>query len=169
MSRPTVFGEDLKVGELLRSPGHVISEEECVRFATQWDPLDIHTSPRDAEQGWYDGLIVSGLHTLCLYQAVVVQEETHSWNVVGGTNLGVRFSRPVRPGIPLEVTATIASTTRRAIRALDEGDPWCTVAMQGQVLTENGQPVLEVDLTSIVWWSRVARDRVLKQREGMRS
>lgn len=118
-----MFGEDLSVGELFRSPGHVISEEECVHFATQWDPLDIHTSPREADQGWHDGLIVSGLHALCLHQAVMAREETHSWSIVGGTKLGVRFSRPVRPGDRLEVTATMIEATRRAVRGVDANRP----------------------------------------------
>lgn len=163
-----MFGEDLSVGELFRSPGHVISEEECVHFATQWDPLDIHTSPREADQGWHDGLIVSGLHTLCLHQAVMAREETHSWSIVGGTKLGVRFSRPVRPGDRLEVTATMIEATRRAVRGVDATDPWCTVIVQGQVLTASGQPALEIDLTSVLWWSAEARDRVLEMREDMR-
>lgn len=47
-------------------------------------------------------------------------------------------------------------------------DPWCTVMVHGQVLTASGQPALEIDLTSVLWWSAEARDSVLEMREDMR-
>lgn len=59
--------------------------------------------------------------------------------------------------------------TRRAVRGVDATDPWCTVMVQGQVLTASGQPALEIDLTSVLWWSAEVRDRVLEMREDMRS
>lgn len=62
---PTFF-EELTVGKVNTSAGYTITKTEIVEFAEQFDPQPFHTDEAAAKDLMFDGLVVSGLHTLCL-------------------------------------------------------------------------------------------------------
>ncbi|TQF65820.1 dehydratase [Rhodococcus spelaei] len=93
------YAEDLVVGDVIDLGSHTVSESELVDFATEWDPQDFHTDLAAAEQGYFGGLIASGMHTLAVFQRLSVLGAYRHWGVIGGRGLrDVRFLRPVRPG-----------------------------------------------------------------------
>ncbi|MFC9790806.1 MaoC/PaaZ C-terminal domain-containing protein [Rhodococcus sp. NPDC127528] len=93
------YAEDLTVGDVIDLGSHTVTEAELVDFATAWDPQDFHTDSAAAEQGYFGGLIASGMHTLAVFQRLSVLGAYRHWSVIGGRGLrDVRFLRPVRPG-----------------------------------------------------------------------
>lgn len=117
---PTRYAEDLVVGEVHRLGCHRVTEQEVVEFATQWDPQLFHTDKAVARRGFFSGLIASGIHTLGMYQRLVVDEVFCHWHVVaaaGFTQVG--FRRPVRPGDRITGELTVAGIDpRRPDRSL---------------------------------------------------
>lgn len=105
--QPRYF-EDFKNGDRFVSPGLTITESAIVDFALQWDPQPFHID-KEFSQAWaYEGLIASGLHTLCASLRLWL-----SLGVFAHCNLGspgfdaTRFIRPVRPGDTIHIEAEL--------------------------------------------------------------
>jgi acyl dehydratase len=95
----SVYAEDLRVGERHDLGSHRLTEDEIVGFATDWDPQFFHVDPDAAQESPFGGLIASGIHTLAIFQKLVVEACFRHWNVIAGKEIReLRFLRPVRPG-----------------------------------------------------------------------
>ncbi|MGC0365316.1 acyl dehydratase [Rhodococcus sp. 27YEA15] len=104
----TLYAEDITVGQAHSLGSYTVTEEEILEFAQQWDPQWFHLDVAGAEAGVFGGLIASGLHTMAVYQKLMVAGLYSQWNVIAGKNLReVKFLRPVRPGDTLTGTAVI--------------------------------------------------------------
>lgn len=111
------YFEDLRVGEKFFTASHVMTEEEVLAFARQWDPQPLHVDSEAAAASPFGGLIASGWHT-----AAVVMKLTAEAKPLGDVTvlgLGVeemRWPQPVRPGdvirVELEVTAVRPSASK---------------------------------------------------------
>ncbi|WP_077042352.1 MaoC/PaaZ C-terminal domain-containing protein [Rhodococcus sp. MTM3W5.2] len=93
------YAEDLMVGDVIDLGSHTVGEAEMVDFSTVWDPQDSHLDAAAAADGYFGGLIASGMHTTAVYQRLAVLGAYRHWSVIGARGLrDVRFLRPVRPG-----------------------------------------------------------------------
>lgn len=93
------FWEDFVVGDIQVYGQHVMTEDEILKFAHQFDPQRFHTDPKWAEQSIYQGLIASGWHTCGVIFKLVCDQfllRTSSQGSPGLENL--RWLKPVRPG-----------------------------------------------------------------------
>lgn len=101
------YAEDLAVGMEFAFGRWPMTEQDIVSFAKVFDPQPMHTDPEAAAAGQWGGLIASGLHTMSIYQSLLVDA---LWNdVVGkaGRNVNGRLRRPVRPGMVLTGKSTV--------------------------------------------------------------
>jgi hypothetical protein len=67
-----IYAEDLHVGQEFEFGSMTLSEQDILDFARQWDPLRIHTDVAYAKEGPFGQVIASGLHTLAVYQRMMV-------------------------------------------------------------------------------------------------
>jgi acyl dehydratase len=77
----------------------VLSEDEIIAFARQYDPQPFHIDPVAAKDTIYGGLIASGWQTALLTMRLMVDEllsETAAQGSPGVEN--IRFLKPVRAG-----------------------------------------------------------------------
>jgi acyl dehydratase len=102
------YADDLRIGRVYPLGSYVVSEDELVDFARQWDPQSFHVDAAAAASGAFGGLIASGIHTLAIFQRLAVQGAFADWQVIAGRRLvDVEFRRPVRPGDTLTGSMTI--------------------------------------------------------------
>ena len=108
----SIYAEDLRVGVRHALGSHQLTEEEVVGFATDWDPQFFHVDPDEAEESPFGGLIASGIHTLAIFQKLVVEACFRHWNIIAGKEIReLRFLRPVRPGDELTGHVVIEALT----------------------------------------------------------
>lgn len=136
--------EELPVGEDVDCGTHVVTEEEIVAFATQWDPQYFHVSPELAAHSDFGGIIASGLHTVSIYQRLAVGGLLRRFDVVAGREItSLRFLRPVRPGDVLGCTVRV--------RTVEPAGPGRSRALIAGVLhNQHGKPVLELEVDSLL-------------------
>ncbi|WP_105034169.1 MaoC/PaaZ C-terminal domain-containing protein [Cryobacterium aureum] len=109
-----VFAGDLVVGESYPIGSYLISREAILEFAGEWDPQPIHMDDEIAARGFYDGIIASGLHTLCIFQKLAVTHVYRDWEIIAGRGIrDLQFLRPVRPEMTLTGTVTITAIEPR--------------------------------------------------------
>ena len=101
------FLEDLKVGERFQSDQYIVTEEQIVTFAREFDPQPFHIDLKIAEKSIFKGLAASGWHTAAITMRLFVQATNFAEGAVG---LGVdelRWPTAVRPGDSLWVEVEI--------------------------------------------------------------
>jgi acyl dehydratase len=136
--------EDMPVGEELECGSYAVTEQEIVAFASHWDPQYFHVDRDAAEHSDFGGLIASGLHTAAIFQRLAATAVYQRYDVVAGKQIhGMRFLRPVRAGDVLSCSVLVRSVE-------PDGRGRCLVRMAGRLRNQDGLPVLELEVDSLV-------------------
>ncbi len=86
----------------------IITEEEIIRFAKEFDPQYFHIDLEKADQSPYGGIIASGWHTAAIMMRGLVKMYLGESASIGSPGIDeLRWLLPVRPGDNLLVRATI--------------------------------------------------------------
>jgi acyl dehydratase len=139
-TRQHLFFEDFVAGRVFELGTRVLSEEEIVAFASEWDPQEFHVDPVAAAQGPFDGLIASGWQTACVWMRLYVDAVLSQASMLTAPGIEeLRWLQPVRPGMRLRGRATIIDAWH------SNGTPGRgTIRLRGELLDEDGTPVISM-------------------------
>jgi acyl dehydratase len=102
------YFEDFKKGDRFVSGGMTITEAAILDFARQWDPQPFHLDAEFSRKWAFEGLVASGLHTMCVTLRLWLDLGVFRACSLGSPGLGeTQFPRPVRPGDTLRVVTDI--------------------------------------------------------------
>jgi acyl dehydratase len=140
--------DDLEVHHRYDLGSFRVTEHSIIEFASQWDPLPIHCDVEVAREGFFGGIVASGVHTLAIFQRLAAKTIYSSWAVIAGRRItDIGFPHPVRGGMTLHGVATVTDIRRdRSDRALVSTDGRLTVADQA-VLTLRSEMYVRRALT----------------------
>lgn len=142
-----LYAEDLQAGDEIQLGSRTLSEDEIIAYAEQWDPLPIHTDREHAAAGPFGRIIASGLHTLGVYQALMVGSWGSRVANKAGKQLTIKFLRPVPGGTTLTGRTRLLTVTLRPERR--DG----LVTMRSELLDQDGHVVLEVLAEGVILMS----------------
>ncbi|HUR74938.1 MAG TPA: MaoC/PaaZ C-terminal domain-containing protein [Sporichthya sp.] len=140
-----LYAEDLEAGMEFPFGDWPVTEADIIAFAKVYDPQPMHIDSEAAAAGVWGGIIASGLQTLSIYQALLVEA---LWNsVVGkaGRTVTATLRRPVRPGMTLSGGAAITGLTLRPER----GD--AVIELRSVLVDADGAVVCEVEADAILF------------------
>ena len=141
---PRLTAEHLLVGQVVTLGSHSVSEEEIIRFASEWDSQYFHTDPVAARESHFGGLIASGLHTLSIFQRLSVAGLFNHYDVVAGREIRqLCFLYPVRPGDVLTGSLHIDSVER-------DGRGRAAVVTTGVLKNQDGIPVVQLQMEALI-------------------
>lgn len=104
---PTIYWEDIEVGQVLEGGAHTFTTEDIKRFATEFDPRPTHLDEAAAAETFFGGLAASGTHTFAVW-AKLYWHNTPGWATEAGAEIRrMRLPRPVRPGDTLTLRTEI--------------------------------------------------------------
>jgi acyl dehydratase len=111
MSNPTLYFEDFAVGEVKTYGPRVITREEIVAFAAEFDPQPMHLDEEAARLSLLGGLAASGWHTCSLMMRLICDGFVLDTASMGSPGVDeIKWLAPVRPGDSLSVRATVLET-----------------------------------------------------------
>ena len=156
------YFEDFKVGDRFVSGGLTMTEAGIIDFARQWDPQPFHIDVEFAKKWAYEGLIASGLHTMCATLKLWLELGIFRACSLGSPGLGeTQFPRPVRPGDTIRVVTDIVELRPSASKP-DRG-----IGRIRQVtINQRGEPVMEQETTVFLKRRPVLRPAVEKINES---
>lgn len=135
--------EQLVEGATYETREKEITDDEIVRFATDYDHQPLHLDPEFAADGPFGGLIASGFHTLAVAWNLWMTHGVMESDGRGGIGLeGCRWHEPVFAGDRLRARVTIGELrlTRK-----DHG----FIRMDFEVLNQHDRIVLEFRTSGI--------------------
>ena len=111
MTPPPVYADELPIGRALPIGSMVVTREQIIEFASQWDPQPIHIDPDAAGAGHFGDVIASGLHTFAVFNRLANLAVYPGWQLVAGRTADLEFVRAVRAGTEVTGDVTVESVT----------------------------------------------------------
>jgi acyl dehydratase len=109
--------DDLKVGMKFKSEAVLVSKEDILRFASEFDPQPFHLDEEAAKDTILGGLAASGWHTAAIAMRLAITCRPFGPHPLFGAGVDdLRWLKPVRPGDSLhlegEVVELVPSRTK---------------------------------------------------------
>ena len=100
-----LFHEDIEVGRPYDCGRKVVTKEEIIAFARQFDPQPMHLDEEAAKRTLVGGLCASGFHTCAMMMRMVCDGILNRVASLGSPGVDeARWVKPVRPGNVLSLT-----------------------------------------------------------------
>jgi acyl dehydratase len=97
-----LYFEDAEVGTTCKAGPYLVSKDEIIQFAKQYDPVPRHIDEEAAARSIFGGLTASSAHTFAVFIALTPkQPRLHVLAGMGYDEL--RLPNPVRPGDELDL------------------------------------------------------------------
>ena len=105
---PKLHWEDFQPGAVAVYGPRLVTREEIVAFAAEFDPQPMHLDEMAASATLLGGLGASGWHSCCLLMRMIADGFLHESNSMGAPGVDeVRWLKPLRPGTQIRVRATV--------------------------------------------------------------
>jgi acyl dehydratase len=103
--------EDFTPGQVTEYGPRVITGEEIIAFAAEFDPQPMHMDEEAGSASLLGGLAASGWHSCCVLMRMISDGMLGGASFMGAPGVEeVRWVAPVRPGERLIVRATVLET-----------------------------------------------------------
>ena len=144
---PKLYWEDFQPGAVSTYGPRLVTREEIVAFAAEFDPQPMHLDEAAASATVLGGLAASGWHSCGLLMRIIADGFVLNSTSMGAPGVDeVRWLRPLRPGTRVRVRATVLDTRASASRPemgfvkfrfemLDEQDDVLTAMVSPMMLT----------------------------------
>jgi len=108
---PKLHWEDFQPGAISVYGPRLVTREEIVAFAAEFDPQPMHLDEAAASATLLGGLGASGWHSCCLLMRMIADGFLLDSSSMGGPGVDeVRWLKPLRPGTRIRIRATVLDT-----------------------------------------------------------
>ena len=105
---PKLHWEDFQRGAVTVYGPRLVTREEIVAFAAEFDPQPMHLDEAAAAGTLLGGLGASGWHTCCLLMRMIADGFVLDSSSMGSPGIDeVRWLKPLRPGTRIRIRATV--------------------------------------------------------------
>lgn len=132
------------IGQVYQTKSFKLTKEDIMRFAGEFDPQYMHLDEEKANQGKFNGIIASGIHTLSISFKLWVEEGFYGDDVIAGTRMNnIKFIKPVYPGDELHSIVEVIDK-----KETKEETGILTVLLS--TFNDNDEKVFEGDLSVLI-------------------
>ena len=140
-----LYWEDFQPGAVAIYGPRLVTREEIVAFAAEFDPQPMHLDEAAARSTMLGGLGASGWHMCCLFMRVIADGFVLNSASMGGPGVEeVRWLRPLRPGTQIRVRGTVLET-----RASKSRPDMGLVKFSYEMLDAAGAPLMLLTTTQM--------------------
>ncbi|WP_394234052.1 MaoC family dehydratase [Niallia oryzisoli] len=100
--------DEFTIGQVFATKSYKLTKENIMRFAGEFDPQYMHVDEEKANQGRFNGIIASGIHTLAISFKLWVEEGKYGEDIIAGTRMNnLKFMKPVYPEDELHIIVEV--------------------------------------------------------------
>ena len=137
---PDLSFEDFEPGQVYALGSKVVTEDEIVAFAREFDPQPFHLDAEAAKDSVFGGLIASGWHTGAMWMRLYVDSLLGGASGQGSSGIEeLRWLAPVRPGDTLSGRLTVLEASSSESHP-DRG----TIRICGEMVNQDGVTVMSM-------------------------
>ena len=107
-NKPTIYLDDLTVGDQFTSGEHAMDEAQITSFAAQFDPQPFHLDDAAARDTLFGGLAASGWHTAAITMRLQVTSGLPIAGGIIGAGGELTWPRPTRASDVLHVVSEVS-------------------------------------------------------------
>ena len=108
---PKLYWEDFQPGAVAVYGPRLVTREEIVAFAAEFDPQPMHLDEAAGRGTMLGGLGASGWHMCCLFMRVIADGFMLNSSSMGAPGIDeLRWLKPLRPGTRIRVRARVIET-----------------------------------------------------------
>ena len=139
-----IYFEDIEINQPVKSAEYLVSKEELVGFAKQWDPQPYHTD-EEAAKAWPLGLTGSSTHSYALLTKLQTELGGENPAIVAGLGIDEwRTPTPLRPGDRVHAVSFVESKRE------SKSKPTMGILVSvSQLLNQNGEIILTYKSTGL--------------------
>lgn len=105
--------QDFYPGQVIEVGSYLVSRQEILEFARQWDPQALHMDEEAAQNGLFDGLVASGIHTLGIAVRLMADNILKGSESLASPGVpSLKWPHPVRPGDRLSLRVDVNAARR---------------------------------------------------------
>lgn len=131
--------EDFHVGQVIPLGPYIVTREEIIAFAAEFDPQPFHMDEEAARNSVLGGLCASGWHSCAMLMRMICDSYLNRSAGMGSSGLDeVKWLKPVYPGETLSGIMTVISR-RVSLKRPEMGILVC----RWEVFSETGEKKLE--------------------------
>ncbi|MED3561640.1 MaoC family dehydratase [Bacillus xiapuensis] len=136
--------DEFTIGQVFKSKSLIVTKEDIMRFAGEFDPQYMHLDEERANKGRFQGIIASGIHTLALSFKLLVEEGIYGDEIIAGTRMNhLKFMKPVYPGDELQVIGKVID-----IKAMKNQTGILTILLT--TLNDKEEKVFEGEMSALI-------------------
>jgi len=140
---PRRHWEDFSPGQITDCGSRLVTREEIIAFAAEYDPQPMHLDEQAARGTLLGGLVASGWHSIGILMRMLSDDFIGRSNFLGSPGLDeVKWLAPLRPGERVSARATVLET--RASRSRPDVG---FVTFRLELLDAAGKPLLAMVLS----------------------
>ncbi|MBN9048572.1 MAG: MaoC family dehydratase [Rhizobiales bacterium] len=136
------YFDDLKVGDIFKTPGVTITDEAIIDFSLKYDPQYFHMDREAAQKSIFGGLVASGFQILALGFRLTFDSGLLVNNLGGNAADEVRWVKTVKAMETISVVAEVVELKPLASKP-DRG----MVKFKYTIVNQAGEPVTTYILT----------------------
>jgi acyl dehydratase len=102
-----LYFEETDVGAISTAGPYLVTRDEIIGFATQYDPVPRHLDEEAAARSMFGGLTASGAHTFAILILLTGRLDPRQHTLAGLGWDELRLPNPVRPGDALELEVKV--------------------------------------------------------------
>jgi acyl dehydratase len=145
--------EDFTPGMVIEHGPRLVTREEIVAFAAEFDPQPMHLDEEAARNSILGGLAASGWHTCCLLMRMACDGFVLDSSSMGAPGVDeVKWLKPLRPGTHITLRTTVLE-----IRTSKSRPEMGFVKVLMEVLDDEGGRIMTLT-TSMLMGRRVAAE-----------
>ncbi|HET9903439.1 MAG TPA: MaoC family dehydratase [Xanthobacteraceae bacterium] len=140
---PRIYWEDFTPGSIETYGPRVVTREEIVAFAAEFDPQPMHLDEEAARATLLGGLAASGWHSCAIVMRMICDGFMLDSSSMGSGGIDeVRWLRPLRPGDSVTVRRTTLET-----RASRSRPNMGTATFLFELVNQHGETVMTMRCT----------------------
>jgi acyl dehydratase len=140
------YFEDFAPGMVIEYGPRLVTREEIVAFAAEFDPQPMHLDEEAARASILGGLAASGWHTCCLLMRMACDSFVLDSSSMGAPGVDeVSWLKPLRPGTHITLRTTVLET-----RVSNSRPEMGFVKVRMDVLGDEGEPIMTLTTSMIM-------------------
>ncbi|MBR0693418.1 MaoC/PaaZ C-terminal domain-containing protein [Bradyrhizobium lablabi] len=103
----SLYFEEAEIGDRRKAGPYLVSKDEIIRFAKQYDPRPFHVDEEAAARSVFGGLSASGAHTFAIFISLTSKLQPPLRVLAGMGWDELRLPNAVRPGDELDLESIV--------------------------------------------------------------